>query len=355
MESRYLWAVLLLLTFVLAGCETEPSSVQRYGEEKQLVKEISEEEKSRMFETVVKGLKQGLTNYTLQPGDVLEVMYHVKLVKEEKDYLIGVNDELNVEFHYNPELNRTVLVRPDGKITLPYKGDFDVSGKTPEQAAKDIARGYADTYVDPVVTVTTNKFSTKIFDLQKAITNAPRGQAKRVPVSPAGKVHLPFLRGVKVAGLSLDEAELLINQLYKKEFGSLDVSLLLDELKGNQIFVFGEVNRPGQIIQDKPITVLQAIAAAGGVTDSGHIGNVKVAMALGRDGEPLIRTVNLVEVMKKMKLEEDMILPPNSVVYVPKTGLAKLGRYVDQILGKVLMWTGSSFSLSYNRQIEPPF
>ena len=57
-----------------------------------------------------------------------------------KDYVIGAEDVLTVVFWNAKELSADVLVRPDGKISLPLLNDLPAAGMTPEQLADSIAR-----------------------------------------------------------------------------------------------------------------------------------------------------------------------------------------------------------------------
>ena len=339
--------VLVLLAALFSGCAlSTDSTIRELGKEEIIVKELNDDQKKLMRDEIISGLQAGVRNYTLNPGDVLEVMYHIDLIKLKTRYRIGVEDEVSVEFQYNPGLNRTVIVRPDGMITLPIKGDFDVGGETPEQAAKMIAKGYSDIIRDPVVTLSVNKFSSKIFALQKAITNSPRGQAKRIPVSPDGNLYLPLLDGIKAAGKSIDAVEAEIQSLYDKDFKNLEISLLLESITGRQIFIYGSVYSPGKIESEHPLTVAQALAQAGGVNPEGTMEHIKVLM-IGENNVPVMRTVNLKRVIEEGYLEEDVLLPDNSVVFVPRTGTAKAGKWVDDYIRRILTWNGFSFQINY--------
>lgn len=343
---------LLLIFLCVGGCSGPGSSIKRAGSQHPDGKEaisfedIGESEKQIMRNGVIKALKQGLHRYPLSPGDVVEVMYHIQLTKHEQPYRLGISDEVNVEFYYHPDLNRTLVVRPDGSITLPIKGDFIVAEKTPEQAAEMIAESFSDICKNPFVTVTVNKFSSKIMDLQKAITNSPRGQAKRVPIAPDGYLNLPLIKGVKAAGKTIDGLTAEVNTTYKKEFQNLTVSILLDSIVGNQIFVFGEVASPGAFTKQKPITVTQALAEAGGLTEEGSWDNVKI-MYVSHSNTPVIRTVDVQRVFEEGALEEDMIVPPNGIIFVPKTTLSKVGKLVDQIIRRILTWQGAGWAFNY--------
>ena len=70
-----------------------------------------------------------------------------------KDYVIGVEDVLNVVFWKDKELSAEVLVRPDGKISLPMLNDVPAAGMTPEQLAATVQKAAAKFVRDPGVTV----------------------------------------------------------------------------------------------------------------------------------------------------------------------------------------------------------
>ncbi len=347
METYLFLCLLLLASLFCTSCSPVQSTMKKYGAPPVIIEDISTQEKDNMRQQVAEGFSQGIKNYTINPGDVLELMYHITLAPQKDSYLLGVGDEVNVEFYYHPGMNRTVVVRPDGNITLPIKGDFKIAEITPAKSAITIKNKYSDIIKNPVVTVTVNKFSSKIFDLQKAITNSPRGQAKKAPVSPAGYVHLPLLKGVKASGKTIDAVEEEIRRLYALQFDNLDVSLLLESIVSNQIYVFGEVTRPGVLDKTHQLTTLQAIAQAGGLKGGGALDNVKVLM-VSDNGQPVVRTVNLEKVLHNGSLEEDLLLPNNSVVFVPRTSTEKVGKWVDDYIRRIFMWNGSNFSLNYN-------
>src|ERR687889_91737 len=54
------------------------------------------------------------------------------------DYVIGPDDVLSVVFWKERDLSAEVVVRPDGKISLPMLNDVSAAGMTPEQLAKSI-------------------------------------------------------------------------------------------------------------------------------------------------------------------------------------------------------------------------
>jgi polysaccharide biosynthesis/export protein len=68
-------------------------------------------------------------------------------------YIIGPSDELNINVWNEPQLTRTVPVRPDGMITLPLINDVQAAGKTPDQLRSLIAEKLSKFDKDATVTV----------------------------------------------------------------------------------------------------------------------------------------------------------------------------------------------------------
>ena len=56
------------------------------------------------------------------------------------DYIIGPGDNVQIFVWRNPELSRSVAVRPDGKISVPLIEDLPATGKTPTELARDIEK-----------------------------------------------------------------------------------------------------------------------------------------------------------------------------------------------------------------------
>ncbi|MGH8592452.1 MAG: polysaccharide biosynthesis/export family protein [Gammaproteobacteria bacterium] len=70
------------------------------------------------------------------------------------DYGIGPEDLLEISVWREEDLQRQVLVRPDGKISFPLAGDIQAAGRTTEQVQQDIKQKLQRYIPDPVVTVT---------------------------------------------------------------------------------------------------------------------------------------------------------------------------------------------------------
>jgi polysaccharide biosynthesis/export protein len=78
---------------------------------------------------------------------------NVKPATEDPNYVIGPEDELIVAVWREPDISRTVPVRPDGKISLPLLNDVQAAGLTPMQLSNAIAVRLAKFISTPEVTI----------------------------------------------------------------------------------------------------------------------------------------------------------------------------------------------------------
>ncbi|WP_457104463.1 polysaccharide biosynthesis/export family protein [Methylobacterium sp. P5_C11] len=81
-------------------------------------------------------MRLGLANYRLNVGDNFEVSFLIDSSVVQPTYRLNPNDEFDVDFRTHPEFNRSVIVRPDGRISLPGKNGIKVAGLSPEAAAR---------------------------------------------------------------------------------------------------------------------------------------------------------------------------------------------------------------------------
>lgn len=76
---------------------------------------------------------------------------HEGEVAQRAPFRLGTGDVIEVTVYRDPDLTRTVPVRPDGKISLPIVGEVDAAGKEPEEVRKEIAQKLNAYVRDPTV------------------------------------------------------------------------------------------------------------------------------------------------------------------------------------------------------------
>lgn len=84
-------------------------------------------------------------------------------IPDDSEYRIQRGDQLDVKFFFNPELNESALVRPDGKISLQLIDDVQAAGLTPAQLDSELTRLYAQELRKPSVTVIVRSFAGRVY------------------------------------------------------------------------------------------------------------------------------------------------------------------------------------------------
>ncbi len=82
----------------------------------------------------------------------------VAALEDQSAYIIGPADNLNIFVWRQPELSTAVVVRPDGKISVPLIDDLQAAGKTPTELANAIVQILSEYVQDPKVTVLMSGF-----------------------------------------------------------------------------------------------------------------------------------------------------------------------------------------------------
>lgn len=338
----------LLLSAVLSACDSTRSFERAADGSILYLDQLSPEQKARARQAVVTTLQRGLSVYDLQIGDEFEIFFHVKRRPTARKYGIGVADKLTIDTLNESAANRElqVQVRPDGRISLPIIGSVVAVGKTPDALARELEQAYARDLLRPQITVNVTEAHSPLEDFIEAVGPTSKSRSIVDKVLPDGTISLPRLRPIQARGHTLPELQRRIDKAYAAAGLGISVSLVARNLRVGRTMVLGEVSRPGRIDSDRPQTVLMTIAQAGGVTIAGSLEAVRV-FYIGNDGMPRVRSVNLKDVIDGLKVEEDMIVPNNSVIYVPPTELAKTGRFLDSVLRDILRFQGFSIGGTY--------
>jgi len=103
--------------------------------------------------------------------------------------------------------------------------------------------------------------------LQIIVWKEPEATVPQVVVRADGKVGLPFVKEVDLAGLTSAKAEEAITSGLKPFINEPDVTVIVREVHSKRIYMVGAVKREGPIDLKYPMTMLQALSEAGGLTD----------------------------------------------------------------------------------------
>lgn len=292
------------------------------------------------------GLPEQLMNrppYRLAPGDVLEIIYQVKNVPSEKPYELKIEDIIQVAFPYQNQFNQRVTVQGDGSIRCLLVGPMRAAGRTASDLEEQLRHAYARYIRDPELTVVVEAANVKIVELKKAITTAPRGQSRLVPIKPDGTIDLPYVGEVLVAGKTVNQAKHILDARYAEEdLQEVEVTVQTLEFAPKRIFVMGEVQMPGGFESVAPITLLQALIRQGGPTARAMRSKIMllrrlhlpIPQAIVFDLETLLHAQKPTEfgaVPDASRYRYDSYLADGDIIYVPPTALAVANDWIDQV------------------------
>ena len=93
------------------------------------------------------------------------------------EYIVGPLDSLQIFVWRNPELSTSVVVRPDGRFSVPLIDDMVATGKTPTQLARDLEKKLSNYIQSPIVTVIVSGFQGPFSQQVRVVGQAAKPQA----------------------------------------------------------------------------------------------------------------------------------------------------------------------------------
>lgn len=294
--------------------------------------------------------EQALPNFTLVPGD-----------------------EIEIKFPDRSDLNETTHVRPDGYIDLAIVGAVRAYGRTPEDLSSTIkdayrALGTGDAKQSDV------KYLLAIGDELEIKLPFHTGFDQITKIRPDGRISLALAGTIQAQGMTPEALEAELEKRYSQHIRKPSVSVSvrsfsttrvsvdgrsafssvadlrpvvqLKTLIPRQIFIGGEVAHPGVITHRHTLTALQAIVEAGGLKSAAAGSNAAILRRTS-EGLKLIpinaSTLDTVSV----SVPNDIVLEPFDILVVPKTPLAATAAAIDQVFNLLPPLRNSSFSMIY--------
>lgn len=251
-----------------------------------------------------------------------------KCSASEEDYKIGAEDVLHLSVWGNDQLNKQVIVRPDGKLSFPLVDDIQVSGLTCLEVKKIIEKKIIAFVTNPQVTVIVENINNyKVYVIGSAgapgVLNLKRKTTLLQLLAMVGGPNLAEEADLEGAYVLRGTERLLVDfeRLIEKGDITQNIELLPDDVVyipdnfDKRITVVGEVAKPGIVTFRKNITLLDAVLMSGGITEDADAADTKIIRKTAQKEE--IIKVNLKEVIKKGKVKDNVDLRPRDLIVVP--------------------------------------
>lgn len=241
-------------------------------------------------------------------------------------YRIGVEDVLAISVWDNKDLDQTAFVRPDGKVSLPLIGEVQADGLTVTEFAAQLNELYGKAVKGAQATVDVKEIRSRpVFfvggvgrpgPLQLLTHELTLLQAVSLVggLAPTADIESAFvLRGNERIPIDF-------MRLIQKGDVTQNIKLMPRDTVvvpvADVVYVQGEVKTPGAIKLTKDLTVLKALAQAGGFTPLAAPNRVNVVRLQGDKKQSL--RVNVNEIMSESEATPDIPLKANDIINVPQ-------------------------------------
>jgi polysaccharide export outer membrane protein len=150
--------------------------------------------------------------------------------------------------------------------------------------------------------------------LKVSVWKNPDLQAE-VPVRPDGRISVPLIGEVHVAGLTPLEVQSLLTESYTSFVTAPSVSVLVTQINSRKVFILGQVQESGAFDILQPTNVMQALAMAGGMTEFARTNKIVVLREV--NGVKKRWQVNIDAIASGKSPGDNMLLEPGDTIIVP--------------------------------------
>ena len=154
-----------------------------------------------------------------------------------------------------------------------------------------------------------------------------------MPVRPDGFVSLPLVHELQVADRTVEELRQELFERYSTELADPELAVIVRTFHSYPVHVGGEVGKPGVLELQGNQGALEAVLAAGGFLASADLGEVRVARRLDEGGYKLIKA-DVRAFLEGRRADGNVALRPYDVVYVPRSEISEVNKWVDQYIRK---------------------
>jgi polysaccharide biosynthesis/export protein len=260
-----------------------------------------------------------------------------------REYLLGPGDVLEIVSLW-PEISGEYVVGPDGRITVYLGGEVTVAGLTRKEAEERVKGTLSRFYKYATLTIKIKSYENNQITVLGRVTHPGavklRGQGRLLDAIAAAGVFpvqdksafpstCTIFRG-KDQVIWIDMQDLLFNANTRLNIALVNKDVLyIPDPQESNIYVFGEVAKPGAYEIRNVLTVLSAIGLAGGYTESAVISEVQLIRDRQKGGDAV--TIDLEQMMADADLSKNYLLKNHDIVFVPRKGIAKFNYFLRMI------------------------
>jgi polysaccharide export outer membrane protein len=192
---------------------------------------------------------------------------------------------------------------------------FDVSDKSLQPFGYQLFAGKPTTFAPVSYAPVPSNYTVGSGDTVSIQLYGKESQNYELTVDRQGRITIPELGPIQVAGLSFSDVEELIKSEVANRTIGMQAAVSMGELRSIQIYVMGEAYQPGTYTVSSLTTIMQALIVSGGVSDIASLRNIQ----LKRDGKT-ITTLDLYNFLIKGDASGDRLLQQGDIVFIPPRG-----------------------------------
>lgn len=257
-------------------------------------------------------------------------------------YVLGEGDRLDIQVHGRPEMSAKHVMGPDGRISMPLVGTLRLSTQTREEATATVQTALRRYFTQPAVALSVEQYSANRVTVLGRVQNPGVISFDKVPtiletLARAGALPVidkqatltrcAIFRGRdKVIWIDLKHLLARSDPSYNIRLKPNDIVYIPDS-GDTSVYVMGAVHRPGAFRLTPDMSLLDALAQAGGPNEDA----APQEIAVYRPGkQALVRTplASLLTADRRV----NFALEEGDIVFVPKSGLADVGYVMRQLL-----------------------
>jgi polysaccharide export outer membrane protein len=155
-----------------------------------------------------------------------------------------------------------------------------------------------------------------------------------VRVRPDCKIAFPLVNEIDVRNVTTETFKKELTDKLSRIIRDPEVTVNVVGFESKKIFVLGEVNQPGVYPFEGQERVLDALSKAMGYKE--ETAALKSIIIIKRGGAPRPRAVrvNILDLIKKGDIKQDVLLEPGDIIFVPRTFISNINKFIDQFFSK---------------------